>query len=622
MRRLRVRNAVPDTRGRSLDLNSSENEDGVDSEESGADHEDSADDEQAGARKKNRRNKEASEEDLPEEQEEEDVVPVVVSKLKVKSRGHVGDPFKAVVNDEDKAIPVVVNKPKGKLSKGGSRSQVDAVRRATTGSATKSVPEKRSAPDDARGSSTKVFALNLPPSKKARPIGGLNSHWTPTPGRRGHQAERPSSPSPEHDPFDEGSDGGKFEASAPPMLKLKTTTPRPRPHTGRTYKTSQPSDFDLDEDEDIVDNDRKKMTPTAASSTAPLPPKQARVFASNTRIPKVAVRQDTNPLTQVSAPVVAKLGPKSRQAIGTAKHGRKPRWTTDALDKSIHPSFNNVFMSKVREFTGTLLPWLSPSVDEVQTLFDEMYPGVDLTITRGEVVFDLTIQQLKEWRSMIGSEALNNLKMYLEADVDPDAEVDSEARASFATAAAYIEWVLHSEDDKNVPMYWARWNGGVGKEGRFQFHLILKTLLAHLATIPSDSKEHPSGALILCILAIECALRFSLTGSQVIPRGPQGHFSLENWGDKTVRTNEGNIKLRRKAGKFVPTVDGLSANNWLKILAGALKWLDKPSDIEYNDVIEESDVDSDFMMTSDAPPSDSDESDDAWPALAASPMIN
>ncbi|KAI0309829.1 hypothetical protein OF83DRAFT_1179171 [Amylostereum chailletii] len=358
----------------------------------------------------------------------------------------------------------------------------------------------------------------------------------------------------------------------------------------------QAEDMDMD-----MDNDAGT---TAATASTTMPTRLTRAIATNARI--TPVRQDDNSMTDVSMPVVAKLGPKSRKSVtGTPRcSGRKTRWTTAHLDEAVRPTFNSTFMSTVRERVGTLPPFASPSAEVIQEIFDETYPEVKVVVAKGEV----TMQRLNEWRSMISSEALNNIKAYLEIEKADDTD-HAEGRWCFASAAEYVKWVLHSEDGKNAPMYWARWNGGVSKESRFQFHLILKTLSAHLVVIPSDSKERPSGALLLSLLAVERALKFSRSGTPVIPHGPEGFFSAENWGDQTVRTKDGRVKLNRKASKFFSAVDALSSDAWSRILAGAYKWLDEPSEAE-DEVIEESDDDDRFMMSSDPPGSDDEDEDE------------
>ncbi|KAI0318159.1 hypothetical protein OF83DRAFT_1083119 [Amylostereum chailletii] len=513
--------------------------------------------------------------------------------------------------DEDEAVAVMVHKTK----KG--RVVIDAARSAASlGSLPpKSTLKKRPAPE-ARDAATKSSAV--PPPKRARPIGGLNSNWTPSPGTRAAEKDKPSSPSPEPDVFEEGSDGDQFQATlSPAAVKVNTPTPRPRAHA-HTKRT--PVRSPVPEPEPTYDDQREgesegegedinvhqfllcfhgqsssliddQNTGDSGHIRQVYPPYSANSKASCIEVAKAAS-------STISTPVAATLGPKSRKPAGTpGKRARKPRWTTDSLDEAIRVSFNGDFMAKVREYAGTLPPWSAPSVGDVQVLFDVMYPDIKIVVAKGEAIYDLALQCLKEWRSMIGSEALSNTKAYLEVE---DLDGDTEGRGSFESAATYVEWALSSADDKNTPMYWARWNKGAGKEGRFQFHLILKTLSAHLAVIPSNTDERPYGALILCLLVVERALKFSCTGTQAIPRSPQGFFSEENWGDKKVRTSEGKVKLHHKASKFEAAVSALSDDTWAKILAGAYKWLDDPSNDDEDDSVE-SDDDDDFIMLSDAP---------------------
>ncbi|KAI0313155.1 hypothetical protein OF83DRAFT_1086519 [Amylostereum chailletii] len=555
-----------------------------------------------GSAKRGPRRSDVSDVSKDQDEDEDDDVANIRPRLRISKGGRQPtrvsfmevDEAEAVADDDNEGVIVRPKKKKGRVD-------VDAVRQGLTRSTpSKSVLQKRSAPDTCATPSKSNS--NAPPSKRLRPIGGLNSHWVPSSGKSAAQPAPPPLSSPPPDPFDEGSDGGRFNESAPSnpvALHVNMPTPRPRGHTKRQTPAKH-SDGDFDAHHSLDANameDVGDFADSAAVTTSTVPPRLSRPIASNTRIQKAPVHQDANALTQVSAPTVAKLGLKSCQSVTkTARRSRrKPRWTTEHLDEAVCPTFNGAFMSKVREHAGTLQPFSLPSVEAIQTLFDEMYPEVSIVVVKGQVLYDLTLQRLNEWKSMISSEALSNVKAYLEIDEADDVD-EAEGRWCFESAAKYVEWVLHSEDGKNAPMYWARWNDGVGKE----------TLSAHLAVIPPDSKEHLSGALILSLLAVERALKVSRSGTLVVPHRLQGFFSAENWGDQTVRTSDGHIKMNRKASKFFTAVDALSADAWSRILTGAYQWLGASCQVE-DEVIEESDDDDSFMMSSDPPISDSDD---------------
>ncbi|KAI0308615.1 hypothetical protein OF83DRAFT_1089683, partial [Amylostereum chailletii] len=422
---------------------------------------------------------------------------------------------------DEEAVAVTVHK----IKKGCVVVELHAQRGISTGSPPpKYILKKRLAPE-ARDTATKLSAV--PHLKRPRPISGLNSHWKPTSGTRDPDEARDPSPSPPPNIFNEGSDGDQFQASSTP-------TPEPAHDDRREY--------DDREDHDVSTTVGTPVTPTKSVC---LTASNSRARVSKSKPQMSQIHQDSNTMTKVSTPVVTTLGPKLHKPVGTpGKCTRKQRWMTNSLDEVIRPLFNGEFMAKVREFAGTLPPFSAPSVNDIQALLDEMYSDVSLIIAKSNVLYDLTLQHLKEWRLMIGSKALRNTKADIEAK-DPNGN-DTEGRAFFASAATYVEWALSSPDSKNSPMYWARWNNGVGKEGRFQFHLILKTLSAHLASIPPNTNECPYCALIMSLLAVEQAVKFSQTGVPIVPHGPQGFFSEENWDDKKIRTNEGKVKTLRQ----------------------------------------------------------------------------
>ncbi|KAG6806362.1 hypothetical protein H0H92_011593, partial [Tricholoma furcatifolium] len=121
--------------------------------------------------------------------------------------------------------------------------------------------------------------------------------------------------------------------------------------------------------------------------------------------------------------------------------------------------------------------------------------------------------------------------------------------------------------------------------GFCQNKLIIETFAhAHLANItklpeatdPIDTL--PVGALILSLQAVEHALKEYSTGERVIMKNYQGHFSAENYGDKTI-TETGPDGRSHKvykpwASRYITTIRKFDTQTWEDILTTAKEALD------------------------------------------------
>ncbi|KAI0054851.1 hypothetical protein BV25DRAFT_1922312 [Artomyces pyxidatus] len=273
----------------------------------------------------------------------------------------------------------------------------------------------------------------------------------------------------------------------------------------------------------------------------------------------------------VHAATVPRAMRRQSQAKKVGKDGRSVKWNTKDIPANLQDRFTNVLIPVVRDFTGTLDPWASPTIEDMQRLFDTVFPDVGHQIEKGDVYHDLIMYRLGDWRAKFGSTALATMKSVIN---DPDnADI-------FGTEADIQDYAVHqlgSDGGKTAPMYWKTWNNGEQKSGRFQSDIILAVFTVHIAMtadVPERfrSQERPIGAFILSILAATRALTAYTTGTFQLPPGPDGFFSVDNWGDK-IKLVDGQRKLIRKATKFVIPVKALTSIHWENIYQGAADFM-------------------------------------------------
>ncbi|KAJ7621663.1 hypothetical protein B0H17DRAFT_1151823 [Mycena rosella] len=167
-----------------------------------------------------------------------------------------------------------------------------------------------------------------------------------------------------------------------------------------------------------------------------------------------------------------------------------------------------------------------------------------------------------------------------EEDEDEDEDEEFDLRTPEGVAA-FAEWALQVVDHTS-PFHWKKWGKGVRKVGLFEGDLILYTFAAHLAavaTIPSkypcaDPPNPPVGAIILCIQAVERALRAWRTGELMLSSKPIDYFSKDHWADTTKQRNGKDVKDRR-ATKYVSTLRDFDDDQWHAIYETALGWVEK-----------------------------------------------
>ncbi|KAJ7687490.1 hypothetical protein B0H17DRAFT_1136218 [Mycena rosella] len=167
-----------------------------------------------------------------------------------------------------------------------------------------------------------------------------------------------------------------------------------------------------------------------------------------------------------------------------------------------------------------------------------------------------------------------------EEDEDEDEDEEFDLRTPEGVAA-FAEWALQVVDHTS-PFHWKKWGKGVRKVGLFEGDLILYTFATHLAaiaTIPSkypcaDPPNPPVGAIILCIQAVERALRAWRTGELMLSSKPIDYFSKDHWADTTKQRNGKDVKDRR-ATKYVSTLRDFDDDQWHAIYETVLGWVEK-----------------------------------------------
>ncbi|KAE9403280.1 hypothetical protein BT96DRAFT_990516 [Gymnopus androsaceus JB14] len=172
---------------------------------------------------------------------------------------------------------------------------------------------------------------------------------------------------------------------------------------------------------------------------------------------------------------------------------------------------------------------------KLQELWEDSMPaGIHdqyLVLNTNKAIEVLIHDKLNVWRNSIGKSALKAFKTLFSHENILTAD----------QCKAYIARQLEGTY-KSYPYYYSHAVGeakNVQYAGPFQLYLILRTFAEHLKAIdgiPADDRreDRPTGALILAILAVHCALTFYLTGCEVVPIGSDGHFSQAVWGDKSA----------------------------------------------------------------------------------------
>ncbi|KAJ7689346.1 hypothetical protein B0H17DRAFT_1202456 [Mycena rosella] len=353
--------------------------------------------------------------------------------------------------------------------------------------------------------------------------------------------------------------------------------------------------------------------------------------------------------------------PPKAQTLKQLRDGRD-KWTTADLPAGAALLFKEDVTPLIRERVGFQAdPWEPPSDDTVQDILNLVYSADDApSHDVSEPVWQGLIQsRLHDWRGAFGTQAVKGIQLMVdaaknsppldadagdsppssdapgtesehqdsdeamapEADEDeapPDEAEDDDPFFDLKTpagVAAFVEWALQVVDHTS-PFHWRKWRKGVRKEGLFEGDLIVYTFAAHLTAVdsipvkyqfdPEEAPTPPIGAMILCIQAVERALRAWSTGELVLSSKPIHHFSKDHWGDTTKQRNGKDVKDKR-ATKYVGTLRSLDDGQWYAIHEAALRWVEpkkrsgssRSSSMDASMVELESDEDDNFVLAAD-----------------------
>ncbi|KAG1888165.1 hypothetical protein F4604DRAFT_1674570 [Suillus subluteus] len=194
-------------------------------------------------------------------------------------------------------------------------------------------------------------------------------------------------------------------------------------------------------------------------------------------------------------------------------------WTTAAQEViKPHGQYHNTDLpvpanSKwVKAFLSTAVLWAgsqpnpwemseSVMVDTLQDIFDVVYPGIKYKVNPNSAVFAVTQQWLSEWRSNIGSAALAIIVDFCSCIKDtPNAEVAKQLLKKYAFIYEDLDSILREMAYLSAFILQLMATN----------HLIVIANHIDVPALNTDelSLEGMDGAIVLCVVALERALKF------------------------------------------------------------------------------------------------------------------
>ncbi|KAJ7822703.1 hypothetical protein B0H13DRAFT_2447204 [Mycena leptocephala] len=330
--------------------------------------------------------------------------------------------------------------------------------------------------------------------------------------------------------------------------------------------------------------------------------------------------------------------PPKPPTLKEIRQGRD-KWTLDDFPSGASAKFKEVMTPLARVHMGQHEdPWEVFTDEQLEVVMDKIYGEHDYNV-KDPVWHGLVAYRLTDWRNAIAHRGLDAVTSFLntkrEDQIEKEAEetqaadeeihddpedpaFNRDGSFNYTTRegiAAFVEYCLQ-EENHTAPYHWREWNNGVQKEGLFENDVILWTLAHHvmiMVNLPlnvyADSDyEHPIGALILCIQAVERALRAWSTGEFVMSSKSADHFSKDHYAD-TIKMVKGLQKKHKRSGKYVPTIRNFNDKQWESIFEITETWVDRKkkggssrsSSMDVDRIEIESDEDEHFVLTADAP---------------------
>ncbi|KAJ6452743.1 hypothetical protein C8R47DRAFT_1168918 [Mycena vitilis] len=310
----------------------------------------------------------------------------------------------------------------------------------------------------------------------------------------------------------------------------------------------------------------------------------------------------------------------SRPPTKKEQRGDAKKWTLEHLPRGTASLFTSDVVPLARADVARLEPWERLSVAQLQAVVTRVFPrekdtdaeegdtdaGPRYVVTKDGPWWGLLQYRLHNYRNGYVQQADKGMlllhKTHQEDSEEEDAVEEAPDPATDPSDAAstgkkapafkfdtpegraeFARWALEAEvGGPTMCFHWNQWGDGKEKKGFFLSYLIVHAYAHHLNmehSIPARyarSEERPYGALLLAVQAVECNLMRWRTGTYTVERGTAGSFSDDNWGDIKTRTSKSTqIKVTRRATKFLATIQKWNAKRWDELHNEASQWVEK-----------------------------------------------
>ncbi|KAG6808425.1 hypothetical protein H0H92_004154 [Tricholoma furcatifolium] len=251
--------------------------------------------------------------------------------------------------------------------------------------------------------------------------------------------------------------------------------------------------------------------------------------------------------------------------------GGEKKWNLKHLPSvELRDKFSNIAVALAKQKAGTLKPWAGLSVRDVQDIIDTVFGEDKYVVSSGDVWTGLCAYRLNDWRAGFIISARGLVKSFFEGNAHSFPNKKSIRRA----VKFYTKW--HGKDlMRTAACHWQRWTSKKDKQNK----LIIETFAhAHLANITKLPEATDPIDTLPVGPQVEHALKEYRTGERVIVKNYQGHFSAENYGDKskTETGPDGHSRNVYKpwASRYMTTIRKFDTQTWEDILTTAKEALD------------------------------------------------
>ncbi|KAF8328738.1 hypothetical protein F5887DRAFT_1082943 [Amanita rubescens] len=249
-------------------------------------------------------------------------------------------------------------------------------------------------------------------------------------------------------------------------------------------------------------------------------------------------------------------------------------WSLKYLPDDIRRDFEEVVAPRMRKKIGSLPPWESLEITDIQAIVDDVYGKGTHVVTKNSFWVRLANARVNTWRRGFVEAAKSSIEI-LFADY-PDHFSSTETKG---TTVQF--WLTKTHDEETFVYQWREYDSENRKrKGFLAAPCIADTLGAgHFAKLPETlidfSEEKPVGALVLAAQAVEHVLQQYTTGKFV---KSAKEFSAENYANKEHHVVEPgqHRRLYKKVVTHVTTtmtdsIEEFSETHWKVILDDAYK---------------------------------------------------